>query len=405
MKNNSPAIVIGGGVNALGVIRNLGRNGIDVYCVVEKKDEAIYSKYCKGYYVFPGIAQSKEKVKTFLTEFKRQMNCEIVVFPTSDLSVLNVSQVLTELTGFRIVLSDFKILETMIKKRQFYQSLLERNVPHPTTLFPDLKDSISIGKRLSFPVFIKPSVSQLFNKKFGKKGFVANSEKELHNYLQLMDKHKIDVMIQEIIPGTAENHFFIDGYFDKDSKPVALFARRRLRMWPLWFGNSSVCVSVPLSEVAEMKDDIVKYLGAIGYRGIFSAEFKRDPRDNVCKLIEVNARSWWYNSFPSACGVNIILMAYLDAVGVDVEEITDYAAGIHLINFLEDLKSSLAMISQKQLTFREWLTPLIRKKDMTVFARDDLVPFAMNFFQSIAEFANKEKRSRLLGSKSKIESK
>jgi len=399
-KYKTPAIVIGGGVNALGVIRNLGRNGVDVYCVVDKKDEAVYSKYCKGYFVFPGIEQSKEKSRAFLTEFKRQLNCEAVVFPTSDLSVLNVARLLNKRGGYLAVLSDLEILETMIEKKKFYQSLTARNVPHPVTIFPDLEDTKNLEKKISFPVFLKPSISQTFNKKFGRKGFVANSERELYKYLRLMKEQKIDVMIQEIVRGTAENHYFIDGYFNKHSKPVALFARQRLRMWPLWFGNSTACVSVPISEVADMKDTIIKYLADIGFRGIFSAEFKRDPRDNVGKLLEVNARSWWYNSFPSACGVNIILTAYLEAIGMDVETIEDYETGIHLIYFLQDLKSSVAMITQKQLSFREWLTPLVRKKNMTIFARDDLIPFAMNIFRNMTEFTNKEKLARMLASRS-----
>ncbi len=395
-KYKIPAIVIGGGVNALGVIRNLGRNGIEVYCVVDKKDEVVYSKYCKGYFIFPEIDQSKEKLRAFLTEIKSQLNCDFVVFPTSDLSVLNVAHLLNKLSGCFVVLSDSQILETMIEKRKFYQSLTARNVPHPVTLFPDLEDSKNFGKKISFPVFLKPSISQIFIKKFGRKGFVANSERELSKYLRLMKEQKIDVMVQEIIRGTADNHYFIDGYFNKNSKPVALFARNRLRMWPLWFGNSTVCVSVPISEVADMKDIIVKYLADIGFRGIFSAEFKRDPRDNVAKLLEVNARSWWYNSFPSACGVNIILMAYLEAIGMDLETIEDYETGIYMINFLLDLNSSLAMIAKKQLSIREWFTPMVRKKNMIFFARDDLTPFFINLFQRMTKLMNKEKRARRL---------
>ena len=49
LKKRMPVIVLGGGINGLGVIRNLGSNGIDVFCAAGKKDMVAYSKYCKNF--------------------------------------------------------------------------------------------------------------------------------------------------------------------------------------------------------------------------------------------------------------------------------------------------------------------------------------------------------------------
>lgn len=391
-KYKNPAIVIGGGVTGLGIIRNLGRNGVDVYCVVERKDEAICSKYCKEYFVFPGVETSLEQLKTFLIKFAHRLTCGAVLFPTSDISVLNIARLIREMNDYVAPLPNQEVLETLVKKRKFYHSLKTKKVPHPVTLFLDI-ENLQTGKEISFPVFVKPSVSQIFARKFGKKGFVANSEEELHRYFLLMEKCEIDAMVQEIVPGPPTNHYFIDGYLNKNSEPVALFARRRLRMWPLSFGNSTVCVSVPISEVADMKETIVKYLASLGFRGIFSAEFKRDSRNNVGKLLEVNARSWWYNSFPSACGVNIILTAYLEAIGTEVRLINDYKTGIYLIYVTEDLKCSSAMFAQRKLSFREWLSPMTAKKDFAILASDDLRPFIMNILRTAANIIKHRKTS------------
>ena len=374
-----PAIVIGGGVNGLGVTRNLGRNGVDVYCLVDERDEGVYSRYCKEYFVLPGVGLDFQQLKIFLTKFERRLDGKAVLFPTSDISVLNVCSLIGEMDNFLASISSKEVLETLVQKRKFYNSLLTKGVPHPVTFFPDTSEKLkSINEKVKFPVFVKPSMSQIFSRKFGKKGFVANSKVELIHYLRLMKKLKIDVMLQEIIPGLATNHYFIDGYLDKNSKPMGLFARRRLRMWPLSFGNSTVCASVPISEVKELKETIVKYLSSIGFRGIFSAEFKKDPRDSLGKLLEVNARSWWYNSFPSTCGINLIFMAYLEAIGKNVESVENYELDKNLIYFTEDLKCALALFLQRNLSFREWFSPMIGKKDWAIFSRDDLKPFVMN---------------------------
>lgn len=207
-----------------------------------------------------------------------------------------------------------------------------------------------------------------------------------------MDKDKIDVTVQEIVAGPPTNHYFIDGYLDAKSRLLAIFARRRLRMWPLAFGNSTVCVSVPISEVADMKATIVNYLASIGFRGIFSAEFKRDSHDHIGKLLEVNARSWWYNTFPSACGVNIVLAAYLDAVGSEFNNSEGYETGKYMVYFTDDLKSSFAMFVQNQLSLREWASPLAAVRDWVIFAEDDPNPFVMNIPRNLKEVVKQRKK-------------
>ena len=68
-----PAVVIGGGITGLGVIRNLGRNGINVYCAVNDKDFAIYSKYCKGYFIYPGVEDDLQVLDAFLKKFEKNL--------------------------------------------------------------------------------------------------------------------------------------------------------------------------------------------------------------------------------------------------------------------------------------------------------------------------------------------
>jgi predicted ATP-grasp superfamily ATP-dependent carboligase len=68
-----------------------------------------------------------------------------------------------------------------------------------------------------------------------------------------------------------------------------------------------------------------------GYRGMFSAEFKLDPRDGVFKLIEVNARAWWYVDFAARCGADVCRLAYADALAEPLEAQSAYAVGKRLV--------------------------------------------------------------------------
>jgi predicted ATP-grasp superfamily ATP-dependent carboligase len=141
----------------------------------------------------------------------------------------------------------------------------------------------------------------------------------------------IGVVIQEYVPGAASDHYFVDGFADRGSRVRSAFGRRRLRMYPLDFGNSTCMVSVPPSEVAEGVAGMERLIAHLGYRGIFSAEFKRDARDGRLKLLEVNARPWWYVEFTGRCGVDVMAQYYDDALGRPVRDVTTYDEGRELV--------------------------------------------------------------------------
>lgn len=264
----------------------------------------------------------------------------------------------------------------------------KKEIPIPDTHFPeDLEDAKKISKEISYPVFIKPCLSHLFVQQFaGTKGFVANSQQELTRYYEMSTKKGIEVMIQEIITGSRINHVFLDGYIDKNSVPKVLFARQRLRMWPLNFGNSTLCMSIPVSRVASLKNPLLRYLNSINYHGIFSAEFKKRERDKVFKLLEINSRtSGWFSTLSAKCGCSIMLTAYLDAIGKDTAYKEDYEAGIKLIFLNDDVRSSIKMFRNGDLSIREWISSLRGKKDYTPYASDDPMPFIMDLPNSIRD--------------------
>ena len=85
------------------------------------------------------------------------------------------------------------------------------------------------------------------------------------------------------------------------------------------------------SGVAEWDDEAVdgarRLLHALGFHGISQVEYKRDPRDGTLRLMEVNARLWQWHSLAAACGVDLVQMAYRDAIGEPVTARTSRGAG------------------------------------------------------------------------------
>lgn len=376
-----PVIVVGGGPTALGLVRSFGRRGIDVFLVSDKKAPAGFSKYCKKSYVARDVSYTKAVLKSTLQEVVRRCSRKPVVYPTSDMDALNLAELKEVLADdFYFVVGDSAAVRNLVDKKRFYKTISEHRIAHPQTYFPNnVRETRILASQLDYPIFVKPSITQLFSRCFPRagKGFVAYNSEELSYYYRLAAHHGIEVMFQETIPGSATNSYQLEGYYNPGHNPLMLFARQRLRIWPPNFGNTTLCVSVPLAKLAAEKNVIDKFLKTIGYNGLMSAEFKRDDRDGILKLFEINARAWWHFWLAEKCGIDIAFISYLDTIGdTDIQSLNEqYEIGVKSIHLFNDVRAAAHMFLTEELKFYDWVSSLRGKKCFTFFSRDDPLPF------------------------------
>jgi predicted ATP-grasp superfamily ATP-dependent carboligase len=308
------------------------------------------------------------------------------VYPISDELALNLSLIKDDLPDdFCFVVGERDAMETLINKRRFYRVLEKNKIPHPVTYFPiDSSDAERIASEISYPVFIKPSHVFSFHKAFGyeKKGFLAKSRYELLKYYRLALSSNVDVIFQDVIPGSPSAFCQLEGFYDRQHVPLILFARQALRIWPLDFGNTTLCSSISLSGLAEERKSIGEFLKKIGYNGMMSADFKRDPADGRFKLLDVNVRLWLHFWLPTECGVDIVFASYLDAVGERVEGSHEYSIGVKSVDFLSDFKSAVGMIRLGKLGLPEYISSLMGKKVFAYYDHKDMRPFSRFYTNS-----------------------
>lgn len=381
-KFKDPVLIIGGGLAGLWIARILGKHGIPIYLLLDGNDEAMFSKYCKESFVATGIRQNRETLKNFLRRMARSLTGRVVVYPTSDLDALNLSELKEEIVDdYHFVVGDKESVRILVNKKEFYKALERSGIEYPATCFPQsLEDARDIRTDLTYPVFIRPAITQLFNQAFrtNRKGLFAHSPRELVDHYKLARNHGLEVMFQEIIPGPPTNSYQLEGYYDMNYRATVLFARQRQRIWPLNFGNTTLCVSIPLARLAKEKETVDEFVRTIRYRGLMSAEFKKDSRDGTMKFLEVNARAWWHFWLASMCGVDIIFSSYLDAIGEKHEYAEEYRTGIRSMYLLNDLKASMNMILKGSLGPSEWVSSLQGNTRFAFFQTEDLSPFVMN---------------------------
>jgi predicted ATP-grasp superfamily ATP-dependent carboligase len=342
----------------------------------------------------PEVESNKNKLLRVLQHFGDKMKERCVLFPTTDSALLTLSSIIDELESYVTYIPNRKIIETCVLKKNFYKSLEAHGVPHPSTFYPEDEKLEDIISQVSFPIYVRPSMSQVFSSAFGKKGFVAQSPKELEKYIQIVKKHKIDVMVQDIIPGATWNGYLLRGYCDKNSRLVALMANQKIRQ-PSKFSIANIKRSIPLSHVADAVQSLTKYFEAIRYHGLFQAEFKKDPRDNVIKLLEINARSAGGNYYGVVCGMNHVLLAYLDAIGEDVQPLKDYELYLYGINLVKDAPILLNKILDGKISYQD-IYMYFKKKYIFKFSEEDVLPFFKELYMLVREIVKNNDAQNLL---------
>lgn len=308
-----PVIVVGRGLTGLGTLRSLMLAGIPAYVACPVGDLVTHSRW---YRPLPGAgwdgsidAQSEARLQAL------PLTRAVLIAGADDAAMWLAER--AERGGdarFSVSSSSTQTLEVLQDKDRFGAYLADNDIAHPRTFALHRRQDVhEIPFSELDRLFLKPVDSQRFSLTFGCKGVWVGSAAELLAAWEPLHAAGHAMVAQEYIPGDSSDHYFLDGFRDRNGQICGLMARRRLRIYPPDFGNSSYCRTVPLDELASASADLSRLLASLNYRGIFSAEFKRDARNGRYCLLEINTRAWWFVEFAARCGVNVAAMAYADA--------------------------------------------------------------------------------------------
>src|SRR6185436_8584850 len=119
--------------------------------------------------------------------------------------------------------------------------------------------------------FLKPANSGRFSAIYNVKAVRPQNRAQAQALFSEAAGRGLELMLQEFVPGPPTAHYFLDGFMDRRGRVCGMLARRRLRMHPADFGNSTLTESIPLEEIRDAEESLRRLLSGIGYRGVFSA--------------------------------------------------------------------------------------------------------------------------------------
>ena len=368
-----PAIILSSHTMGLGVIRALGQMGVpSVVFYHEKRDMGYVSKYVRERYYVPHPERDQEGFIAALLEYgPRYTGCPM--FPTSDAALSAVSQHIDALKPYyKPGFTEWAITQLFLDKKRTYALAEQVGVPAPKTMIPQsVAEAEQFAEQIEFPCLVKPCQSHLYYAVFKRKMVqVQTKEQMLQAYLEATDAG-LEVMLQEIIPGRDDCGANYNAYF-WDGQPLVEFTAQKIRNGPPTFGSPRVVMSKAIPEIIEPGR---KILQAMGFYGYTCTEFKRDPRDGVYKLMEVNGRHNLSTLLAVKCGINFPWLHYQHLVYGTLPQARDFRTGVYWVDVLRDVGYSVKSFRQERYSLSQYVRPYLRPHVSAVFSLRDPRPF------------------------------
>jgi D-aspartate ligase len=366
------AVVIGGDYQGLGIVRSLGQKGVPVAVIDDESSIARFSRYTEFSAKVPDLRDPEATVKSLL-EFGRGKDLGgWVLFPTRDELVATLSQHRAALSEiFRVPTPSWETIRWAWDKRNTYDLARKLDVPIPQTWVPNSVPELD-QIVTPFPVALKPAIKEHFFYATKAKAWRATNKTELREMFEQATAISApgEVIIQEIVPGKGECQFAYCAFFNEGRAVGSMVVRRR-RQHPHDFGRASTYVETV--EVPGLEELATRFLQAIDYSGLVEVEFKRDPRDGVLKLLDVNARTWGYHSLGATAGVDFPYLLYCSQMGEQVDECTA-RPGVAWVRLLTDFPTGVSDVFHGRITSGEFFRSLRNANTEAVFSTNDPLP-------------------------------
>lgn len=367
-----PAIVLGGGANALSAARNLGRAGVSVYVLNEPDAIVRHSRFARCLEASTTGGAEQAWADYLLGPASEHLR-GAVLLACCDHALTVLARHHAELARkFTLDLANHEARVAMLNKIDTYRIAHAAGITTPRlrVLAPG-ETSESVAAELSFPLIVKPTHTHVFRQRLGAKFLIARDGAGLRQALEQTRALDMEVILVEFIPGGDDRLCSYYTYLDEAGAPLFHFTKRVIRRHPAVTGNGCYHITDWAPDVAAAG---LAFLQAARVRGLGNVEFKRDPRDGKLKLIECNARLTEANCLVAAAGFDLPLLVYNRLTGRAAPPLDRYRRGLRLWYPVEDFHAFRRLHQDGQLSWIGWLRSIAHCQTFPYFRWHDSRP-------------------------------
>ena len=316
----------------LGVIRSLGRHGVEVHLAWCPPDAvARHSRYVTAVHELPPYSSVDDAWKRAFIRLCQQERFDLVV-PTNDPTIIPLQTHRADLEPHaRIYLVDAELFPIVFDKDRTYELARSLDIDQPRQLHVSLPaDPATILGELPLPVVLKPRASfrlqSIARKAVVRKAFTPD---ELVRGLSAYAADG-EVWVQEYCEGHGVG---VEGIADRGE---VLMALQHVRVHERSQGGAdSYRKTVALDPVLHAA--FQRMMAALRYTGVAMLEFKVNPATGRSVLLDVNARFWGSLPLALAAGADVPWYLYRLLVEGRHDVPRAYRVGTYARNWNGDL--------------------------------------------------------------------
>jgi predicted ATP-grasp superfamily ATP-dependent carboligase len=113
----------------------------------------------------------------------------------------------------------------------------------------------------------------------------------------------------------------------------------------------------------------------LGFSGYACTEFKRDPRDGVYKLMEVNGRHNLSTLLAVRCGINFPWLHYRHLSEGIVPQASEFREEVYWIDLVRDVGYTGMYMTRERHPLIDYLRPYLKPHVFAILDRSDPMPF------------------------------
>lgn len=367
------ALVMGANLRGLGVVRSLGRRGIETWVLHERGDDQVAraSRYARRTLPAPTGTESDQR-DGLLAIARRHGLRRWTLFPTSDESVALLGHERDALASeFTFTSPVWQVFRHAYDKALTHRLADRAGVAYPWTRYPRTEGEVA-SLDCEFPVVLKPLSKPQENRFTRAKAWRVDERRSLlAAWLDAKSLVGADrVMVQELIPGGGQSQYSFAALCDHGI-PLASLVARRTRQYPREFGYSSSLVETV--DVPRIEERGRAILETLGWTGLVEVEFKHDARDGSYKLLDINGRVWTWHTLGASAGVDFPYLAWRLAQGLSVDRPVA-RSGMRWVRLMTDVPSAVGSVRDRELSLRGWAESLRSPRAGALYASDDPLP-------------------------------
>ena len=374
LDTKTPVLILGGKENSLSVTRHLGRLGIAVRVSGTANCLGMYSRYCRESLPVRRGTLQIDHWKHLLLGAGRRLDGHIVLAMSDEALEFLIANHSALQARYLLDVSDPQQHRDLLDKQKTLELASAAGIAAPRFWTPKTQTELAaIRGLIRFPVMVKPKSSHKFSRALGVKLFIIeDSFDELARKFQIARDLDLDVMVVEMIPGPDSLLSSYYSYIDGNGTKLFRYTKRIIRRWPVNRGNACYHANDWLPETAAAGEKLFDH---IGLKGLGNVEFKRDTRDGLLKVIEVNTRITAAQELTVRSGIPIDLIIYLNLTGQPVPQYRDYRHDLRLWHPFRDFLCYLELRQRHELTFPQWLKSVATMSNiLPLFSLTDPLP-------------------------------